>query len=640
MQIEHSPKTGFVMGEHKVRHVQHFEDRARFLPRLIEDVATLEAMLQESAFEKHIQRIGAEQEIALINPDCDPAFLGPQILEHITDPHFTTEIGRFNLEINLDPFPITSDCLHLMEQQLAELLRSGRDVANSLDARILLCGIMPTLTYQHLNRDAMTPNPRYYALSNAIRAMRGRDFEVFLTGVDDMITSMDSLVFESCNTSFQTHLQIPAEDFTERYNWAQMISGPVLAVCANSPLLFGRELWSETRIALFQQAVETRTSANQLRNQQPRVFFGNRWVQHSIAELFKDNIARFPVILTKEVPDSSMTQFRSGQAPSMAALRLHNSTVYNWNRPCYGILDGQAHLRIECRYIPSGPTALDEMANFALWLGLMQGMPEKYKDFHRRVSFRSAKDNFMRAARIGLNAMMDWFGQAVTPAQLFQEELLPAARNGLIHSGIDPADADRMLNIIAQRLEKRQNGARWQVRNFRKIQDRFGSAIALTELTKVMYEHQQNETPVHEWPDVDWSSTYIFDCERCPVGKMMITDVYTVQEDEPLCLVKSIMEWKNIRHLPVENAEGDLTGLVTATNLKEFESSGEGWEQQPIKNFMVRQLLTVAEDAPLEAMGELMIQHSVGSVLVVHGRKLVGIVTRTDVEMLEKLKQR
>lgn len=610
------------------------------MPRLIEDVATLEAMLQESAFEQKIQRIGAEQELALLNPDCDPAFLGPQILETMTDPHFTTEIGRFNLEINLDPFPLSPDCLGLMQQHLVELLRTGRETARALDARILLCGIMPTLTYQHLQRDAMTPNPRYYALSDAIHAMRGRDFEVFLTGVDDMITAMDSLVFESCNTSFQTHLQIPTEEFTERYNWAQMISGPMLAVCANSPLLFGRELWSETRIALFQQAVETRTSANQLRNQQPRVFFGNRWIQHSIAELFKDNIARFPVILTKEVPDSSMAQFLSGQAPSLAALRLHNSTVYNWNRPCYGILDGQAHLRIECRYIPSGPTALDEMANFALWLGLMQGMPEKYKGFHRRVSFRSAKDNFMRAARIGINAMMDWFGEAVSPTRLFEKELLPAAREGLSRSGINDQDADCLLGVVAQRIHKRQTGARWQIRNFRKLQDRFGSAVALTELTKMMYEHQQTEQPAHEWPDMEWGSTYIFDCERCPVGKMMITDVYTVQEEEPLCLVKSIMEWKNIRHLPVENAEGDLTGLVTATNLSEFENSGEGWEQQPIKNFMVRELLTVAEDAPLDTMKDLMIQHGVGSVLVVHGRKLTGIVTKTDVEMWEKLRKR
>lgn len=610
------------------------------MPRLIEDVATLEAMLQESAFEQKIQRIGAEQELALLNPDCDPAFLGPQILETMTDPHFTTEIGRFNLEINLDPFPLSPDCLGFMQQHLVELLRTGRETARALDARILLCGIMPTLTYQHLQRDAMTPNPRYYALSDAIHAMRGRDFEVFLTGVDDMITAMDSLVFESCNTSFQTHLQIPTEEFTERYNWAQMISGPMLAVCANSPLLFGRELWSETRIALFQQAVETRTSANQLRNQQPRVFFGNRWIQHSIAELFKDNIARFPVILTKEVPDSSMAQFLSGQAPSLAALRLHNSTVYNWNRPCYGILDGQAHLRIECRYIPSGPTALDEMANFALWLGLMQGMPEKYKGFHQRVSFRSAKDNFMRAARIGINAMMDWFGEAVSPTRLFEKELLPAAREGLSRSGINDQDADRLLGVVAQRIHKRQTGARWQIRNFRKLQDRFGSAVALTELTKMMYEHQQTEQPAHEWPDMEWGSTYIFDCERCPVGKMMITDVYTVQEEEPLCLVKSIMEWKNIRHLPVENAEGDLTGLVTATNLSEFENSGEGWEQQPIKNFMVRELLTVAEDAPLDTMKDLMIQHGVGSVLVVHGRKLTGIVTKTDVEMWEKLRKR
>lgn len=626
------------MGEHKVKTVGSSAEKARFVDHLIKDITALDQMIMDACFEQGIQRIGAEQELAVLDTDCDPAFLGPEILDNMTDPRFTTEIGRFNLEINLDPVTLAPDCLSRMETQLKALLQTAKTAADDLDSRILLCGILPTLTYQHLHQDAMTPNPRYHGLSKMMREMRGRDFEVFLLGVDDMMASLDNLVFESCNTSFQLHLQIPPEEFVERYNWAQMISGPVLAACANSPLLFGRELWMETRIALFQQAVDTRTSANQLRNKQPRVFFGNRWLQHSISELFKDNAARFPVLLIREIDEDGMTALRAGKAPELSALRLHNGTVYNWNRPCYGVMNGLAHLRIECRYIPSGPTQIDEMANFAFWLGLMTGMPARYKGFYKYVSFRSAKDNFFRAARIGLNSIMDWFGKATSAENLIRKELLPIAREGLLKSGICAADADRYLNIIDRRIESHQTGAAWQVRNYRKLRDNFGSAIALTELTKLMYEHQQNEEPVHKWSDLKLRQTYIFECDTCPVNKMMITDIYTVHEDEPLCMVKSIMQWKGIRHLPVENIEGELVGLVTATNLRDFEQMAAGWEQLPIGDFMVRDLITVTEDTPLHSIAGIMKAQGVGSVLIVHGKKLVGILTETDIKVLEEVR--
>ena len=337
------------MGDHKVKIVSSFDEKARFVKFLLNDIQALDRMQHENCFERGVQRIGAEQELAILDSDCDPAFLGPEILDTIPDPRFTTEIGRFNMEINLDPIALGPDALLHMEKQLQDLLQTARTHAEKLDSRILLCGIMPTLTYRHLLKDAMTPNPRYYGLSRMMHQLRGRDFEVFLVGVDDMIASLDNLVFESCNTSFQLHLQVEPDNFVEQYNWAQMISGPVLAACANSPILFGRELWMETRIALFQQAVDTRTSANQLRNKQPRVFFGSHWLQHSIAELYKDNIARFPVLLVREIDEDSMSELEAGKTPSLSALRLHNGTVYNWNRPCYGIMDDKAHLRIECR---------------------------------------------------------------------------------------------------------------------------------------------------------------------------------------------------------------------------------------------------------------------------------------------------
>lgn len=628
------------MGEHKVTTIGSSAEKARFVDHLIKDIAVMDQMIREAYFEQGVQRIGAEQELAILDTDCDPAFLGPEILDKITNPRFTTEIGRFNLEINLDPVKLAPDCLSSMEAQLKNLLQIAKTAAGDINSRILLCGILPTLTYQHLHQNAMTPDPRYFGLSKMMREMRGRDFEIFLHGVDDMMASLDNLVFESCNTSFQLHLQIPPEEFVERYNWAQMISGPVLAACANSPLLFGRELWMETRIALFQQSVDTRTSANQLRNKQPRVFFGNRWLQHSVSELFKDNAARFPVLLIREIDEDGMAALQAGKAPELSALRLHNGTIYNWNRPCYGIMNDLAHLRIECRYIPSGPTEIDEIANFAFWLGLMTGMPLRYKGFYKYISFRIAKDNFYRAARIGINTMMDWFGKTISAERLIRKELLPIAREGLLKSGISTADTDRYLNIMEQRIARRQTGANWQVHNYRKLRDTFGSAIALTELTKLMYEYQQNEEPVHRWSDLKFRQTYIFECNTCPVHKMMITDIYTVQEDEPLCMVKSIMEWKGIRHLPVENIEGELVGLVTATNLRDFEQMAPGWEQLPIGDFMVRDLITVTEDTPIHSIAGIMKNKGVGSVLIVHGKKLVGILTETDIKVLEEVRGR
>ncbi len=623
------------MGELKVRYLHSFEEKARFTAHLLKDVAALDEMVRQNCFERDIRRIGAEQELALINTDCDPAFVGTDILAQTIDPRFTTEIGRFNLEINLDPVVLQADGLSQMEVQLHQLLHNAQKAASALDSRVLLCGILPTLTYRHLQQDAMTPNARYQALSRMFRNMRGQDFLVYLTGVDDMIASLDSLVFESCNTSFQLHLQIPAEEFVEQYNWAQMISGPVLAACANSPLLFGRELWMETRIALFQQSVDTRTSANQLRNKQPRVFFGNHWLQHSVTELFKDNIARFPVLLTRDIQQDSLQTLQDGQIPNLAALRLHNGTVYNWNRPCFGMTDGKPHLRVECRYIPSGPSALDEMANFAFWLGLMLGQPTRYRGFYRYISFRSAKDNFMRAARIGSYALMDWFGKVRLATDLIVSELLPIAREGLRAVGIK--NADQYLNIVKERMTRQQTGAQWQIRHYRKLRDAFGSAIALTELTKLMFENQQEQRPVHEWPELKWRQTYLFDCRNCPVSKVMITDIYAVHEDEPLGLIKSIMEWKKIRHLPVENMQGELTGLVTATNVRTFEQLGPNWELLPVKDHMVRQLITVQEDTSLQEAAHLMDKHQIGCVLVVQGSKLTGLLTRTDLKALQHM---
>ena len=622
------------MGDLSVQSIQSEETRQRFMQLLIREVEAMDLMIRERAFEKDIQRIGAEQEMCLIDEDYLPSFSGPEILESINDPHYTTEIGRFNMEVNLDPFTLRSDCLRLTERQLLEMLGKGSAAASEFDARILLTGILPTLTQYHLTRDSMTPRLRYELLSKVLRELRDSHFEIRIQGADELTAALDSVMFEACNTSFQMHLQIAPEDFVEAYNWSLLISAPVLAAAVNSPLLFGRELWMETRIALFQQSLDTRRSSNLLHERKPRVFFGNFWLRDSVIELFIDHATRFPVLLVKEIEEDPMEALAQGRAPELSALRLHNGTIYTWNRPCYGLGGGQAHLRIENRYIPSGPTVADEMANFAFWIGLMKAQPKALTGFHRNLPFRVVKDNFYRAARNGLNTLLDWFGKEIPAADLLRETLLPIAYEGLERIGINQTDAGRYLGIIEERVNSRQTGAEWIVENFRRCEGTFGTGVAVTEITETMYHYHQEGKPVHTWPAVNCHRVYAANPVQDPVSKFMSTDLYSVTESEPMAFVKAIMVWKKIRHLPVESPDGKLKGLVTATNLRAFETHDHGWQHLPVRQMMVKELVTCSPETPLKSAANLMRTYGVGCLPVVENGNLLGLITDTDLKRL------
>ena len=621
------------MGQQAVKSIQTSREKINFLSFLINDILALDRMIKEDRFEKNKQRIGAEQELCLVDDHYDPARTGPEILPRIEDKHLTTELAKFNLEINLDPFEIRPDCLRQTEKQLHELLNKTQSVASDFGSSILLCGILPTIRFGHLQEEWMTPMVRYKGLSDMIKSIRGKDFEIHIQGVDELIASLDSVLFEACNTSFQLHLQIHPSDYVRLYNWAQLIAGPILSVSTNSPLLLGRELWQETRIALFQQSVDSRSSSNHLRDKEPRVGFGSDWIWESVSELFKDHLTRFPLILTTDISENALDQLDEGIIPKLGALGIHNGTIYTWNRPCYGITNGLPHLRIENRYLPGGPSTADEMANFAFWLGLMKGMPEEYRYFYLSTSFRVAKDNFFRAARTGMNTVFNWFGQPVEAGKLVLDTLLPIARVGLKKMQVNQTDADRYLDIIENRVIKRKSGAQWQVRNFRKLKENFNVSLALNELTKGMLERQQTGDPVHLWPAIDAKRYHpVISKEDC-VSKVMQTDLFTVTEDEPMILARAIMKWKKIRHLPVENLKGDLTGLITATNLKAFEDLPESWENIPVKKVMVKKLITVNGATTISSAKNMMDIYSVGCLPIVEHNKMVGLVTDTDLKV-------
>ncbi|MTI40231.1 CBS domain-containing protein [Fulvivirga lutimaris] len=620
------------MGEHRISIVQKKEERVKFIKYLLNDISALELMLKNNRIENNVYRIGAEQEFCLITPNWRPAKNGEVLLEKIDDPHFTTELARYNLELNLDPHLLENNCFSKVENQIRDLLKKAEKVATKNNTKIILTGILPTISKNELGLDFMTPNPRYWALNEMTKAMRGDDFDLNIRGVDQLSIRHDSVLFEACNTSFQIHLQVPPADFVASYNWAQAISGPVLGICANSPLLLGRELWSETRIALFQQSIDTRTSSYALKDQQSRVSFGLQWAKGSIAEIYKNDIVRHKALFTKDDIEDSMEVLTKGGIPKLSALNLHNGTIYRWNRPCYGAHNGVAHVRIENRYIPSGPSVADEMANFAFWVGLMIGRPPAYDDMEQVMDFKDAKANFVKAARSGKESILIWKGKAVSVKKLVINDLLPIAYAGLKKAGILDKDINRYLEIIEKRT-KGQTGSEWMIRNYRRLRKGMNQDDALISLTKSIHKNQHTSKPVHEWPQLQ-PKPRIHETAHL-VSHIMSTQLFVVNEDDLAALATSIMLWKNVHHVPVENEKGQLTGLLTWTHMKRFKEKGSDDQGQTVAEIMTKKVLTVEPYTEIKDAIALMKKNEYGCLPVVHGQHLVGIITIKDLTGLD-----
>src|ERR1700737_2208846 len=434
------------MGEHNVD--QQFDEgkSQAFMKALLEDLRALEYMVETGGFETGVARIGAEQEMFLVDRNMRPASISLEVLDHAKDSRLTTEIARFNLEANLTPLPLTGRCFHLMEQELEELLGLVRKSAETFRADVLLSGILPTLQKSDLTLENLAPIPRYSTLNEGVIRLRGGPFSIHIKGLDELQITHDNIMMESCNTSFQVHFQTSPAEFASHYNMAQAITAPVLAAAVNSPLLFGHRLWQETRVALFQHSIDSRSRTQLARSQPTRVSFGDQWLKKSVIALFHDQISRFrPIMITQPDEDPFQVLARGG-IPLLSALRMHNGTVWRWNRACYGVADGVAHLRIENRALPSGPTVVDEIANAAFFAGLMLALPEEYGDIAPRMSFDDAKTNFFAAARHGLSAQFNWIdGKTYSAPSLILDHLLSPARRGLESAGVDTADIDKYL---------------------------------------------------------------------------------------------------------------------------------------------------------------------------------------------------
>ncbi|WP_375334183.1 CBS domain-containing protein [Flagellimonas sp. C4] len=613
------------MGEHIRKSSFSEDERKVFVQHLINDIQALENMIADGLIEDDIVRIGAEQEMCIIKDDYRPSPNSLEILKEVDDSHFTTEFATYNIEANLDPYKLEKDCFATMEHQLRRLLHKVKESAAKHNTKVILTGILPTISKDELGMDFMTPIPRYYRINEVLTAWRGDDFTVRIHGADELSLHHDSVLFEACNTSFQLHLQIPPEDFVKSYSWAQAISGPVLGVCCNSPLLLGKELWRETRIALFQQSLDTRVWTKALREEVARVGFGERWQKKSVAETFKQDISTHRILLTKPIEENSLQLLKEGKIPKLEALSLFNSTVYRWNRPCYGVGNGKPHLRIENRYIPAGPTVIDEMANFAFWVGLMAGRPHKYDDMPDLMDFRTAKLNFLRAASSGRHAMFSWMGKAMTMKKIVREELLPIAYNGLRKFNVDEKDIEKLLGIIEKRASGR-TGADWQIKNFRELRKQIKLDSAIVQLTKAIYRNQQDDEPVHLWKPIE-GMVETKEAFRW-VSQIMSTKLMKLYEDDYANLAIAIMQWNNIHHLPVENGKGELVGLLTWSHIEKFKKIDK--KEARVSDVMVKNVITVSPKTEISEAKKIMEKHNIGCLPVCVDAHIVGIISKVD----------
>ncbi len=618
------------MGDFNIKPIESDQQRAEFYHAILRDLEAFEYMLEHNMIEQKSDMIGAEQEICLVDNIGNPAPRALGILKDIDSPLFTNELALYNLEVNLSPQHLQDECFSKIAGELREAMRHGEDIAARHGSQLLLTGNLPTLKFRHLLFDFMTPEERYKTLSRELLELRGRNFEIFLEGVDDFRTSLDSVLFEACNTSFQLHLQIAPREFMRMHNWAQMISGPVLAACTNSPLLFGKELWAENRISLFKQSLDTRRKLNHSRVKFPRVYFGNDWLRKSPLDIWQKDVTRFPVLLRGYGEEDPMDLLKKGIIPKLKSVRLHNGTTYTWNRLCYGVVDNSPHIRIECRYLPAGPTMVDEMANFAFWIGLMKGMPEEKYNFWEKTDFRIAKNNFIHAARYGIHSGQQWFGENFSAKGLILDKLLPMAEKGLQKMQISEKDIAYYLDIIARRVTSGQTGSEWLTHNYRLLHQKYKPSVALRLLVQQSLLYQKEDIPVHEWdPNMINNDLHILpqikDAKEL-VEDIMNQEVITVKENVSLEVIKSMMIWQGFNHLPVEDKNGDLVGMLSSSFFKEKQLS----EKLLAKDVMVKDVITMGPGETIEYAKSIMLQHKVGCLPVVEGDKIVGILTTSD----------
>jgi gamma-glutamylcysteine synthetase len=472
------------MGQEIAREHFNKKDFAEFEQRLHDETQLLGHWFTDQVFSDSPPTGGYEVEAWLIDDQCYPAPINQAFLERVNSPLIVPELSTFNVELNSTPQPMHGDSLSAMQKELEQTWANCRARAQELNAETLMIGILPTVREQDLTLDHISGMTRYRVLNEQLmRLRRGYPFELDISGRDSLHLTHPDVMLEAAATSFQIHLKVSPADSVRYFNACLVLSAPMVALCANSPYLFGRDLWDETRISLFEQAVSARSPKSRWSD---RVTFGHGYVQKSLLECFEENIERFPVLLPEHL---------KAHADQVAHLALHNGTIWRWNRPLIGFdNDGAPHLRIEHRVVPAGPSVIDTIANAAFFFGLVHNLASQEEAPENILLFDQARANFYAAAKQGLNAHIDWIDQKQVPIQgLLREVLLPMAREGLTRQEFKSEDIDLYLGVIERRLDTWCNGTAWQ----RAWVEKHGNDMQA--LTQAYAKQQQTGDPVHDW---------------------------------------------------------------------------------------------------------------------------------------------
>jgi len=490
------------MGQDVDRTEFNRQDRQRYREKVRRCLDVFARMLTESKFDFERPLTGLEIEFNLIDADQDPAMRNADVLNAIASDDFQTELGQFNIEINVKPRPLAGTSAQELELELRASLNDAEERSSALGAHIVMIGMLPTLAPEHLTADSISANPRYALINEQIFAARGEDMHILIEGPERLSTYADTIAPEAACTSVQFHLQVSPQSYADTWNAAQCLAGVQLALGANSPFLFGKELWRETRVALFEQATDTRPDELKSQGVRPRVWFGERWIT-SIFDQFEENVSYFPALLPICDDEDPAATLARGDTPRLAELRMHNGTIYRWNRPIYDVYRGRPHLRVENRVLPAGPTVVDVLANGAFYYGLLRALSEQNRPVWTQMSFVAAEDNFYAGARHGIDAKIYWPGLGEVPAtELVLRRLLPLAHEGLAAWGVDSVVRDRLLGIIEQRCITHTNGAEWQARTFHRIDDEkqpLDRRDSMREMLRRYIAHMHSNEPVHTW---------------------------------------------------------------------------------------------------------------------------------------------
>lgn len=622
------------MGDKKVSTEIDESEMRHFTKAVLSDLQAIEQMLASGLFEEDALRIGAEQEMFIVDSAMCAAPLALKIIEAAGDERLTTELGLFNLEANAATHDFTGRCLSEMEAELLEVVEIAKQAAKKFDADLILTGILPTLQMSDFVKENLTPQPRYEEMNRVLTELHGENRLIQIRGLDEIQIHVENVFVEFSNTSFQLHLQTGIKDFVESYNWAQAIAAPVLASAVNSPLLVGHRLWHETRIALFQHATDARSPVFQERDNPPRVNFGDNWMSERMIDYFQEDVVRYRFILTRQTEEDSLEKLRRGEIPDLTAWQMHNGTIWRWNRPCYGVLNGKPGLRIEARFLPSGPTILDEIANSAFFLGLMIRLPKEFGDVTEKISFDDVKNNFFNVARFGLQTQIGWLdGKSLRAKRLILEELLPLARKGLEDVAVDSGDAEKYLGVIENRVRAEKTGASWMLASLAQMDEDAKLNVRLRTLTAQIKANQEKNQPVHTWELAKIEST---ECDWIDnfqtVEQFMVRQLFTVRPEDVIDLAASLMTWKQIQHVPVEDDAGNLVGILSHRDLLEIVATDKTRETGEIvvRDIMKTDLITIAPETPtLEALN-LMRDKNIGSLPIVKDGKLIGLITAHD----------